>query len=80
MKTEKSSQPDCTHTRVPKDGIYRVYSDVKYVVNFLTHPKFELVDNREDADILWLMENFKDFAYVKCIYHLFYNALTGTIA
>ena len=61
MKDKDFSLPDCTNCRTPKDGIYRVYSDVKYVLNFLKHPKFELVDNREDADILWLMENFKDF-------------------
>ena len=34
------------------------------VKDFLTHPRFVLVDNREDADILWLMEHFKDFRLV----------------
>ena len=38
------------------------------MTDFLTHPRFVLVDNRDDADILWLREHFKDFrlVYVLC--------------
>ena len=46
------------------DKIYRVYSDVEQVQEFLTHPRFILVDNREEADILWIREHFKDFRLV----------------
>ena len=46
------------------DKIYRVYTDVVQVKGFLTHPRFVLVDSREDADILWLREHFKDFRLV----------------
>ena len=46
------------------DKIYHVYTDVVQVKDFLTHPSFVLVDSREDADILWLREHFKDFRLV----------------
>ena len=35
------------------DGkIYRVYTTVPQVTDFLTHSRFVLVDNKEDADVL----------------------------
>ncbi|KAL9984252.1 hypothetical protein ACROYT_G006525 [Oculina patagonica] len=50
-----------TPSTTNSDKIYRVYTDVHQVKNFLTHPRFVLVDNREEADILWIQEHFKDF-------------------
>ena len=40
---------------------YRVFTDVQEVKEFLTHPRFVLVDSREEADILWIRQHFKDF-------------------
>lgn len=40
---------------------YRVFTDVQEVKKFLTHPRFVLVDSREEADILWIRQHFKDF-------------------
>lgn len=31
------------------------------MTDFLTHPRFVLVDSKEEADILWIREHFKDF-------------------
>lgn len=46
----------------PDNGkIYRVFTDVQQVKEFLTHPRFVLVDIREEADILWIRQHFKDF-------------------
>lgn len=46
----------------PDSGkIYRVFTDVQQVKEFLTHPRFVLVDSREEADILWIRQHFKDF-------------------
>ncbi|XP_068745174.1 tubulin--tyrosine ligase-like protein 12 [Montipora capricornis] len=43
------------------EKIYHVFTDVEQVRDFLTHPRFALVDNEKDADILWLRDHFKDF-------------------
>lgn len=65
-QNEKHPIPDEENQTKPSlasdnDKIYRVYTDVVQVTDFLTHPRFVLVDNRDDADILWLREHFKDF-------------------
>ena len=56
---------------------YRVFTDVVQVKDFLTHPRFVLVDNREDVDILWLREHFKDFRLVVCPLAVFPNILSN---
>lgn len=47
------------------EKVYRVFTDVQQVTDFLTHPRFVLVDNGEEADILWIREHFKDFRLVE---------------
>lgn len=47
--------------RKPKDGVYRVFTDVVEVKKFLTHPRFVLVESESEADILWIRENLRDF-------------------
>lgn len=44
-----------------------MFTDVVEVKKFLTHPRFGLVDNKEDADILWMRGHFKDF---RCVANL----------
>lgn len=44
-----------------------MFTDVVEVKKFLTHPRFVLVDNKEDADILWMRGHFKDF---RCVANL----------
>lgn len=36
----------------------KVYSQYKYVNEYLTDARFQLVENRDEADILWLLEPF----------------------
>ena len=42
-------------------GPLKVFTQISLVREFLKHPCFELVDNKEDADILWLLESFRDY-------------------
>ena len=60
------------------EKIYHVYTDIVQVKDFLTHPRFVLVDNEEDADILWLQGHFKDFRFVDpCICYSSVRRLTN---
>ncbi|XP_049812648.1 tubulin--tyrosine ligase-like protein 12 [Schistocerca nitens] len=43
-----------------KDKIL-VFSQYAYVNDYLTHPKFEITHDEENADILWYTQHFKDF-------------------
>ncbi|KAK8392010.1 hypothetical protein O3P69_017552 [Scylla paramamosain] len=46
---------------VPSHRPLKVFAEYDYVRNYLTDTRFTVTDSREDADILWLMEHFKDF-------------------
>lgn len=46
---------------VSYDQTLKVYSEYKYIDEHLTHPRFQVVDNKEEADILWYTHHFKDF-------------------
>ncbi|KAL6117127.1 ttll12 [Pungitius sinensis] len=46
---------------VPEDKILKVYSDMSQVTNNLTHPRFQLTEEREDADIIWSYNHIKDY-------------------
>ncbi|GBP70055.1 Tubulin--tyrosine ligase-like protein 12 [Eumeta japonica] len=39
----------------------KVYSEYKYINDYLTCNDFEIVDNENDADILWYLNHFKMF-------------------
>lgn len=39
----------------------KVYSDYEFVNKYLTDPEFEVVDDSENAQILWLTKHFKGF-------------------
>ncbi|EDO49886.1 predicted protein [Nematostella vectensis] len=45
----------------PIDGVFCVYVEFEQIHKALSHPKFAFVDNRQEADILWLVEHWKDF-------------------
>lgn len=55
------SSPTVTDIITDEDKILKVYSEYKYVNENLTHPRFVIVDNEEEADILWYTHHFKDF-------------------
>ncbi len=40
---------------------YNVFTDMKLLESHLNHPSFTLVSSREEADILWLSEHYKEF-------------------
>lgn len=46
---------------VSYDQTLKVYSEYKYIDEHLTHPRFQVVDNEEEADILWYTHHFKEF-------------------
>lgn len=39
----------------------KVYSEYRYINDYLTAHEFEIVDNENDADVLWYMNHFKEF-------------------
>ncbi|XP_015779329.1 PREDICTED: tubulin--tyrosine ligase-like protein 12 [Acropora digitifera] len=66
VQGERHPVVDNTHQAIgpvsnDNEKIYHVYTDIMQVKDFLTHPRFVLVYNEEDADILWLQGHFKDF-------------------
>ncbi|XP_068442719.1 tubulin--tyrosine ligase-like protein 12 isoform X2 [Clinocottus analis] len=46
---------------VPDDKILKVYSDLSQVTNNLTHPRFQLTEEEEEADIIWSYNHIKDY-------------------
>lgn len=46
---------------VPEDKILKVYSEMSQVTNNLKHPRFQLTENKEEADIMWMYNHIKDF-------------------
>ena len=49
---------------LPRDRSIRVYSDVEQVTRHLTDPRFELVSDVDEADIVWTKHYLKDFKSV----------------
>ncbi|XP_077565267.1 tubulin--tyrosine ligase-like protein 12 [Stigmatopora nigra] len=43
------------------DRILKVYSEMSQVVDNLTHPRLELTENEEEADIIWSYNHIKDY-------------------
>ena len=52
---------ELTVSKPDSEKIYCVFTDVQQVKEFLTHPRFVLVESKEEADILWIRQHFKDF-------------------
>ncbi|CAJ1055760.1 tubulin--tyrosine ligase-like protein 12 isoform X1 [Xyrichtys novacula] len=46
---------------IPEGKILRVYSEMSQVTNNLTHPRFQLTEEEEEADIIWSYKHIKDF-------------------
>ncbi|KAM4614805.1 tubulin--tyrosine ligase-like protein 12 [Polymixia lowei] len=46
---------------VPEDKILKVYSIMKQVRDNLTHPRFQLAESEEEADIVWAYDHIKDY-------------------
>ena len=46
---------------LPRDRKLRVYSQYQVTSENLSHPGFEIVEGKDEADVLWLRESFKTF-------------------
>ncbi|KAI9555883.1 hypothetical protein GHT06_018400 [Daphnia sinensis] len=46
---------------LPKDQPIRTYVEYAFIRDYLKHPRFQLVENPDEAEILWLSSHFKDF-------------------
>ncbi|KAM3858863.1 tubulin--tyrosine ligase-like protein 12 [Diretmus argenteus] len=46
---------------VPEDKILKVYSHMRQVRDTLTHPRFQLTGEEEEADIIWIFDHIKDY-------------------
>ncbi|XP_072233313.1 tubulin--tyrosine ligase-like protein 12 [Leuresthes tenuis] len=44
-----------------KDKIFKVFSEMSQVTNNLTHPRFQLTEDKEEADIIWSYNHIKDY-------------------
>ena len=60
---------------LPRDRSIRVYTDYELVVDHLTDNRFELVDKKEEADIIWTSKTIRNYLWVclssfVCIYVL----------
>uniref|UniRef100_A0AAX7TCZ0 Tubulin--tyrosine ligase-like protein 12 SET-like domain-containing protein n=1 Tax=Astatotilapia calliptera TaxID=8154 RepID=A0AAX7TCZ0_ASTCA len=47
---------------VPKDKVYKVYSEMSQVTNNLSHPRFQLIEDEDEADIIWRYNHIKDYS------------------
>ncbi|XP_005949074.1 tubulin--tyrosine ligase-like protein 12 [Haplochromis burtoni] len=46
----------------PKDKVYKVYSEMSQVTNNLSHPRFQLIEDEDEADIIWRYNHIKDYS------------------
>lgn len=59
---ETLPDPDFVQADLPFDQRkIKVYTEYENIARHLSHPSFEIVENSDDADILWLTTHFKQF-------------------
>ncbi|XP_061523607.1 tubulin--tyrosine ligase-like protein 12 [Phycodurus eques] len=62
LKENKEQLPlEINPSTLPQGRILKVYSEMSQVINNLTHSRFQLTDNEEEADIVWSYNHIKDF-------------------
>ncbi|CAF1277059.1 unnamed protein product [Rotaria sordida] len=49
--------------KIDNDHIWKVYTDHELVKQYLTDKHYQLIDNPDQADILFVMKQFKDFRH-----------------
>ncbi|XP_011644487.1 tubulin--tyrosine ligase-like protein 12 [Pogonomyrmex barbatus] len=60
--------------RIDTSRKLKVFSEYSYVNDYLTDPAFEVTDNREEADILWLVSHYKTYEELNVsLPHVFIN-------
>ncbi|XP_033101955.1 tubulin--tyrosine ligase-like protein 12 [Anneissia japonica] len=55
------AQEETASVKLPPKNVYKVYTDSEHIFLYLKDPKFEIVEDRNEADILWLDSTIKDF-------------------
>lgn len=55
---------DLPPVSLPSDRPIRVYAEYSLVGQQLRHQRFQLVDDADQADVLWLISHFKDYRWV----------------
>nr|CAH0103372.1 unnamed protein product [Daphnia galeata] len=59
--TETLPNADVEISDLPRDRPIRTYVEYVFIRDYLKHPRFQFVDNSDEAEILWLSSHFKDF-------------------
>ena len=59
--TETLPNADVEISDLPRDRPIRTYVEYVFIREYLKHPRFQFVDNSDEAEILWLSSHFKDF-------------------
>ncbi|KAJ8402457.1 hypothetical protein AAFF_G00369460 [Aldrovandia affinis] len=45
----------------PQGKVFKVYTEMKQVLEHLKHPRFQLTDSEEEADVLWMYSHIRDY-------------------
>jgi hypothetical protein len=46
---------------LPKKESYNVYTEIAVVAKSLQAPKYRLVEDPKEADVIWMRDHFKDY-------------------
>ena len=63
MKEKLPEADEISLQSFPPDHIFKVYTDSSQVKDSLDHPRFTLVEDEDEADIVWSTKHVKDFRY-----------------
>lgn len=65
---------DMESAQIDNDNVLKVYSNYEFINQYLTHPRFQLTNDENEADILWVTYHFKDYKQFSEAYsHKFIN-------
>ncbi|TPP63816.1 Tubulin tyrosine ligase protein 12 [Fasciola gigantica] len=59
---ESLPDPNCSVAQFAGDEKITVYTDLPLIRSYLTDPRFILTHKMDEAQVLWLLDHFKDFA------------------
>ncbi|CAL8279074.1 unnamed protein product [Gadus morhua 'NCC'] len=62
QKENKETSPvEILPSPVPADKVLKVFTGMQQVRDHLTHPRFQMTDSEEDADVVWAYVSIKDY-------------------
>ena len=53
--------PESFSRALEQGPLIKVYAEYIYIGKNLKHPRFEMVETAEEADVLWLTKSYKQF-------------------